>query len=81
MMIIIERKESDLINRTGKWILLYGRRKTGKTFLVKNFVKHDEYFFIKRDRTIINSKSISYETFMELLKEYSKTGKIISIDE
>ncbi len=80
-MIIIKRRESETINESEKWILLYGRRKTGKTFLVKNFVKFDEYFFIKRDRTIINGKSISYETFEELLKEYAKSNKIIVIDE
>jgi AAA+ ATPase superfamily predicted ATPase len=78
---IITRKESEFINETGKWIFLYGRRKTGKTFLVKNFVKYDKYFFVKRDRTIINEKEINYETFIELLKEYTKSNKIIVIDE
>ncbi len=80
-MIIIKRKESKFVNESEKWILLYGRRKTGKTFLVKNFVKFDEYFFIKRDRTIINKKTLSYETFIELLKEYAKNNKSIVIDE
>ncbi len=80
-MIIIKRKKSKFINESRKWILLYGRRKTGKTFLIKNFVKFDEYFFIKRDRTIINKKAISYETFTELLKEYVKNNRTIVIDE
>lgn len=61
--------------------MLYGRRKTGKTFLVKNFVKSDKYFFVKRDRTIINEKAISYETFTELLKGYINDNKTIVIDE
>ena len=78
---IIKRKEAEFINESRKWILLYGRRKTGKTFLVKNFVKYDEYFFVKRDRTIINEKSISYETFKELVREYAKSNKTIVIDE
>jgi hypothetical protein len=81
IMIIIKRAESRLINESRKWVLIYGRRKTGKTFLVKNFVKYDYYFFVKRDRTIINGKSISYETFQELLKEYIKNNKIVVIDE
>ncbi len=80
-MVIIKREESKLIDKTNKWILLYGRRKTGKTFLVKNFVKYDEYFFVKRDRTIINGKPLSYETFTELLKEYIKNNKTVVIDE
>lgn len=81
IMIIIKRKESGIIEGSGKWVLLYGRRKTGKTFLVKNFVKFDEYFFVKRDRTIINREAISYETFTELLKEYVKSGRTVAIDE
>jgi len=80
-MVIIKRREASFINGLKKWAFLYGRRKTGKTFLVKNFVKFDEYYFIKRDRTIINSKEISYETFIELLKLNLKNNKTIVIDE
>ncbi len=80
-MVIIKRKESKLINGFRKWVFLYGRRKTGKTFLVKNFVKFDEYYFVKRDRTIINGKEISYETLLELLKVSLKNNKTIVIDE
>jgi len=80
-MIILKRKESEFIEGSRKWILLYGRRKTGKTFLVKNFIKFDEYFFVKRDGTIIDKKTLSYETFIELLKEYTKNNKTIVVDE
>ncbi|MEW6063008.1 MAG: AAA family ATPase [Nanoarchaeota archaeon] len=78
---IILRKEAKQIRNINKWILLYGRRKTGKTFLVKNFLKYDEYFYVKRDRTIINSKELSYQTFLELLKEYLKSNKTVVVDE
>ncbi|MBU1203970.1 MAG: AAA family ATPase [Nanoarchaeota archaeon] len=80
-MIIVKRKESQFIGNSNKWILLYGRRKTGKTFLVKNFIKFDKYFFIKRDRTIINEKTMSYETFIEILKESLNNNKTVVIDE
>ncbi|OGJ18342.1 hypothetical protein A3K73_00905 [Candidatus Pacearchaeota archaeon RBG_13_36_9] len=80
-MVIIKRKESKFIDESRKWVILYGRRKTGKTFLVKNFIKFDEYFFVKRDRTIIDKKTLSYETFMELLKEYVKNNKTVVVDE
>ncbi len=80
-MVIISRRESKTIEEIHKWIFLYGRRKTGKTFLIKNFVKFDEYFFVKRDRTIIDKKEISYETLKELIKEYTKSNKTIVIDE
>ncbi|MEM3399907.1 MAG: AAA family ATPase [Candidatus Micrarchaeia archaeon] len=80
-MIIIRREEAQLINKIPKWVLLYGRRKTGKTFLVKNFVDFDSYYFVKRNRTIINERQLSYETFEELLREYAKNKKTIVIDE
>jgi len=78
---IIKRKEAEYINNINKWILIYGRRKTGKTFLVKNFVRYDKYFFVKRDKNIINEKSINYDTFKELLIEYIKSNKVVAIDE
>lgn len=80
-MVIINREEAKFINETKKWILLYGRRKTGKTFLVKNFVKADNYFFVKRDRTIINGVEIGYEAFIVMLRERLKSGHTIAIDE
>ncbi|MFV2014398.1 MAG: hypothetical protein ACC656_03140 [Candidatus Heimdallarchaeota archaeon] len=39
VMEIIARKEVNEISKIKKWILIYGRRKTGKTFLVENFLK------------------------------------------
>jgi AAA+ ATPase superfamily predicted ATPase len=80
-MIIIKRNEAEIINSIDKWILVYGRRKTGKTFLIKNFVKHDKYFFVKRGKTIINEYEQSYDSFKELLKEYLRNNKTIVIDE
>lgn len=81
---IIERP--DLINDLGKskWVLVYGRRKTGKTFLVSNYSDFDEFFFVKRDRTIISKKdlrSISYDTLIELVKRDLRDEKTVVIDE
>jgi len=39
--------------KIGKWVLVYGRRKIGKSYFVKNFVKHDKYFFIGRGGKIL----------------------------
>lgn len=47
-------------------------------------MKSDEYFFIKRDRTIISkkdSRTIDYETLIEILRRVLKPGKVIVIDE
>jgi len=83
-MIIERPEEIRRLNETRKWILVYGRRKTGKTFLVENFVDYDEYFFIKRDRGIISkrdNKTISYETFTNILKRALEDNKTVVVDE
>lgn len=82
-MIIERPEEVKRINEIGKWMLVYGRRKTGKTFLITNFVKHDEYFFVKTDKNILtkDSRTISYETFLEIIKRDLEDGKTIVVDE
>ena len=81
---IIERPlEIKNIKEISKWILIYGRRKTGKTFLVKNFIKYEEYFFVKTDKNIITNRneSISYETFIEILKRTLENKQTVIVDE
>lgn len=83
-MIIIRRPEQEKkLNELKKWTFVFGRRKTGKTFLVSNFLKTDEYFFIKNNRSILtkNNTSISYETFLEILSRSLKEQKVVVVDE
>ncbi len=83
-MMIIQRSEINEIKKIKKWLLIYGRRKTGKTFLVQNFLNYDEYFFVKRDKTIISEKDqkeINYETLTTLIERGVSNGNTIAIDE
>lgn len=83
-MMIIDRMEVDDIKQLNKWLLIFGRRKTGKTFLVENFLNYDEYFFVKRDRSILSKKDrkeITYDTFATLIERELSNGKTIAIDE
>lgn len=82
-MVIERPAEARKINELNKWVFVYGRRKTGKTFLVRNFVRYDEYFFVKKDKNILTkeSNSVSYETFIEILKRSLESGKIVVVDE
>jgi len=83
-MMIIERYETEEIKKIKKWLLIFGRRKTGKTFLVENFLTYDDYFFVKRDRSIISKKDrkeITYDTFTTLIERELSNGKTIVIDE
>lgn len=83
-MMIIERSEVNEIKKIKKWLLIYGRRKTGKTFLVENFLNYDEYFFVKRDKSIISKKDhkeINYETLTTLIERGLSNENTIVIDE
>jgi hypothetical protein len=60
------------------------QKKTGKTFLVENFLDYDEFFFVKRDRSIISKKdgaTIDYKTLTNLLARALPDGKTVVVDE
>ncbi len=82
-MIIERPDEIKRINSLDNWTLIYGRRKTGKTFLVKNHVDWNDYFFVKRDRTILDqeNESMTYDTFVTILKRNIDGNKITVVDE
>jgi hypothetical protein len=40
--------EVQTVLRAKDWVLLHGRQKPGKTFLVRNFIPHDLYILVKR---------------------------------
>ncbi len=81
---VILRRDHDLenIRKLGRWIYICGRRKTGKTFLVREFMNYDMYFFIGRDGMIFteDGRKISYDTFFELFRENIGSKKIV-VDE
>jgi hypothetical protein len=81
---IIKRPDLAKAINSGKWIFIYGRRKTGKTFLVEEFGKYNEFFFVKRDKTIIEKKDwkeFNYETFKEIIRRELDHGSSVVIDE
>lgn len=67
---------------TGPWVLVYGRRKTGKTYFIRNYTEYDKYFFVSRGReTFINDDKIGYEAFLREVSSELKRGKTIVVDE
>ncbi|MFW5898654.1 MAG: AAA family ATPase [Candidatus Saliniplasma sp.] len=84
---IIQRPElTRRIKELDKWLMVFGRRKTGKTFLLREFIPHDEYFFVKRNRSILTDEdskmeNIRIETFYEILQRELNNGKTIVVDE
>lgn len=66
----------------GKWVLVYGRRKTGKSYFVRNSVKWNRYYFIGRSREIfIDEEKISYEAFSREVFQALEHGETVVIDE
>ncbi len=82
MRIIHRRIELDRLKVPG-WKMLYGRRKTGKTFLVQNFLDYDEFFFVGRDGMVydrINGGTMTSAEFINLFPRFLKDEKIV-VDE
>jgi len=86
MGFVIPRSEKKEIEESRGWVLLFGRRKTGKTFLVRNMLKYDLYFFVGRGRKIFLEEdgkigSLPYDVFMERLRHLMGENVVIVIDE
>ncbi|MBI5871902.1 ATP-binding protein [archaeon] len=83
----IFRDEANEIKKLKGWLLIYGRRKTGKTFLIKNFLSYGAYFLVRRDGKILGEKILPREInnvndFLKIIFELIKENKtMIIIDE
>ena len=83
-MIIPRTDLTRRIENSSKWVFIYGRRKTGKTYIVENTVKYDEFFFVNRNRSILDKKNneiMSYETFTILFRRILANNQTVVIDE
>lgn len=79
---IIERKDSDKIAEEKHWLLIYGRRKLGKTFLLRNICKFENYYSVKSDNSIISrSAIISIDDMAKEVKRLLLAGRTVVIDE
>lgn len=83
---IIYRDEANEIKELKGWVLIYGRRKVGKTFLIKNFLNYDVYFMVGRDGKILAEKFVlseinSLKDFSRAVSDLLKRDKIVVIDE
>jgi len=86
MGILVPRFEVDLINKAGDWILIYGRRKTGKSYLVRKFVEFDQYYFVSRSGKIFRLTNdrftfITKEVFYEAIQRDLLEEKTVVVDE
>ena len=83
IMIIIQRRELDKVLNS-KWLLIYGRRKTGKTFYIREKARYNKYFIVTKSKTVIELQSgeeLNQEGFRRLLPLLLETEERIIIDE
>ena len=85
-LITVTRKEIAKVKEAKGWSLIFGRRKVGKTFLVKNFIEYDLYFLIKRGGgALIEGGPLNriddYDLLLELIINSLKANKIVIVDE
>ncbi|RLE86020.1 MAG: ATP-binding protein, partial [Thermoprotei archaeon] len=79
----VVRDEVEEINSIKGWILLYGRRKVGKTFLLKNFVYWDAYITVRRDLSLRteNVEIQKMEDFTNKVGNLLEKDYVVVIDE
>ncbi len=79
---IIKRAESEEIKSKKYWLLLYGRRKVGKTFLLRDLCGLDNFYSVKKDLSIVcDGRNISHENLFSEIKSLIEKNKVIVIDE
>ncbi|ASJ12054.1 ATPase [Thermococcus thioreducens] len=81
-MAIIQRRELDRVLGI-RWLLLYGRRKTGKTFYVRERGRYSKYFIVTRGRSIVDIESgeeLTISEFTRLLPYMIQSGRVV-VDE
>jgi len=61
--------------------LIYGRRKTGKTYFVRNYTEWDHYYTVSRDGVVYDEElnELNYDVFYERIRH--QTNKKVVIDE
>ncbi|RLE94143.1 MAG: ATP-binding protein [Thermoprotei archaeon] len=81
--ITVVRSEAKELENIRGWILLYGRRKVGKTFLLKNFMKWDAYIVVRRDLSLRaeNIKINNIKEIPEKVGSLLEEERIVVIDE
>ncbi len=79
-MLVIDRWERGELERRG-WLLVYGRRKVGKTFMLKR-IRHDLYITITRSgRAIISEEIVDVDDAVKEALRELKGGGIVVVDE
>ncbi len=85
-LITVPRKDVEKVKSAKGWILIHGRRKVGKTFIVKNFIKYDIYVLVKRGGGALFEggpleRTDNYDQVVEIILKGLEQGKTVVVDE
>lgn len=79
---IIRRADADEILKRKHWLLVYGRRKVGKTFLLRELCKLKNYYVVRRDLSVITENgTIPIKEFVENVKKLLRDDETAVVDE
>ena len=79
---IIERSDAVSIKEKKNWLLIYGRRKVGKTFLLRELCKFGNYYTVKKDLNIITEdRVLTVNEGLEEIKKLLSENKRVVLDE
>jgi hypothetical protein len=82
MGLVLKRSECRELKELRNWVLIYGRRKTGKTTLVKDCVKYDYYVVIGYgDTALVEDSIVKIDTALREAKAILSRGGVVVIDE
>ncbi len=82
MVSICRTTDIERFRNTGRWVLVYGRRKVGKSYFVRNYTKYDRYYFIGRGGAIFEGDSrIGYDAFKREVLQGLDRGETVVLDE
>ena len=82
MISITRFSEIERWKNIGKWVIVYGRRKVGKSYFIRNYTKWNRYYFVGRSGSIfIDNERISYEAFSREALQSLEREETIVVDE
>ncbi|NHV99108.1 MAG: ATP-binding protein [Thaumarchaeota archaeon] len=84
--IVVSRREEDELRGLRGWILVYGRRKTGKTFLLKRVFTQSNYFMVTRSGSVAawdenGFSHVNPEEAVRRIGNLLRDGRVVLLDE
>jgi len=81
-MFDVERRECEELKNLKGWMLIYGRRKVGKTYLAKKCLDYDDYYLITRTLGLIHGEEdIGLDEAIKRIMSSLRQGKRVILDE